>query len=172
MPRRQYQYQPLTGLDQIQLLHIVPGSLNAPIHVKLVEISIKQAENYVALSYVWGDPEPLHNIFIDGQRLEIRQNLLGALWRFRKQGTLIIWADAICINQGDDQERGDQILLMRQIYETAHKVVFYLGEVEREKGEELHALLNLLYSLCGTEPRSKEIQIMRILIGRICGSII
>ena len=39
----------------------------------------------------------------------------------------ILWADAACINQSDDQERGHQVKQMGSIYATATKVLIWLG---------------------------------------------
>ena len=40
------------------------------------------------------------------------------------------WADAICINQEDDAEKGEQILLMEHIYSRAGTVYVDLGDLE------------------------------------------
>jgi hypothetical protein len=39
-----------------------------------------------------------------------------------------LWADAICINQGDLEERGRQVDNMRRIYECAQKLLIWLGK--------------------------------------------
>ncbi|KAK3953679.1 heterokaryon incompatibility protein-domain-containing protein [Pseudoneurospora amorphoporcata] len=38
-----------------------------------------------------------------------------------------LWIDQICINQDDDQEKGFQVQLMREIYSLADKVLVWLG---------------------------------------------
>jgi hypothetical protein len=38
-----------------------------------------------------------------------------------------VWADAICINQSDNQEKSKQVLLMGEIYKRASQVVVELG---------------------------------------------
>lgn len=38
-----------------------------------------------------------------------------------------IWIDAICINQSDQRERGEQILYMFTIYGKADEVMVWLG---------------------------------------------
>jgi|SRR6266487_2392788 len=98
MPGHQYEYQPLSNPTNIRLLHIVPGSLDIPVPTELVEVSIKQAGCYVALSYVWGQAEASHDIFIGSRSLAIQPNLFGALQRLRKQDILTVWADALSIN--------------------------------------------------------------------------
>jgi hypothetical protein len=86
---------------------------------------------YSALSYVWGDDPALsHEIILEkGKVLRITKNLHVALSQLR-QAELVdfrIWADAICINQNDLDERSSQIRLMRQIYHMAADVRIWLG---------------------------------------------
>jgi hypothetical protein len=63
----------------------------------------------------------------------------GAIWpqpsvvqmlsRFRNPTkSRLLWIDALCINQGDLQERARQILLMLKIYDYATRVLIWLGE--------------------------------------------
>ena len=84
---------------------------------------------YIALSYVWGDPTRSHDILVDGKRLPITSNLYDALRALQKDATseIRVWADAICINQGDSVEKSAQIRLMREIYHASTEVRIYLG---------------------------------------------
>lgn len=43
-----------------------------------------------------------------------------------------LWADALCINQDDDDERSQQVGLMRKIYEQAKTVLVMLGSCEND----------------------------------------
>jgi len=38
-----------------------------------------------------------------------------------------MWIDAICINQGDDEEKSKQVTRMRDVYKLARRVVVWLG---------------------------------------------
>jgi hypothetical protein len=40
----------------------------------------------------------------------------------------VMWIDAVCINQNDLEERGDQVQIMALIYAYAAKVTVWLGE--------------------------------------------
>lgn len=64
-----------------------------------------------------------------GQRtVAIRSNLDQALRHLRdERSTRLLWVDQICINQGDNTEKGHQIASMSKIYETASRVVVWLG---------------------------------------------
>jgi hypothetical protein len=45
---------------------------------------------------------------------------------------LILWADAICINQQDNREKGHQVKQMAQIYKNAEEVLIWLGPSNEE----------------------------------------
>jgi hypothetical protein len=46
-----------------------------------------------------------------------------------------MWVDALCINQGNLEERKQQVQLMAKIYSKAHRVIVWLGkEVVDTKG--------------------------------------
>lgn len=57
-----------------------------------------------------------------------------------------IWADAICINQGDPLEQQNQILLMGRIYSRAATVIAWLGE-ELEETAKAVSVINKLSRL-------------------------
>lgn len=59
----------------------------------------------------------------------IQENLWSALERLRDRKTAVrIWADDICINQPNQEEKMQQIALMGQIYNRATHVCIWLGE--------------------------------------------
>jgi hypothetical protein len=45
----------------------------------------------------------------------------------RSNGFFFFWIDAICINQKDSDERGQQVQFMAKIYNQAHRVIVWLG---------------------------------------------
>ena len=60
---------------------------------------------------------------------DVTGNLFRALSRFRRSAqSLLLWVDAICINQKDNIEKLHQIDLMRDVYSSADQVVMWLGE--------------------------------------------
>lgn len=63
-----------------------------------------------------------------GLPFTVRPELANALIRMHLQNsTRIIWADAICINQDDVEERNHQVPLMGSIYSSARRVIACLG---------------------------------------------
>jgi hypothetical protein len=95
-----------------------------------------ESHPYEALSYVWGKPDGGHSISIDGDVLSVTGNLYAALQHLRnRHWERVLWVDAVCINQGDDGEKQDQIRLMANIYSQASRVVVWLGEAGDESGD-------------------------------------
>jgi hypothetical protein len=76
----------------------------------------------------------------------VRENLWNALKRFQSDNVeLVIWIDAICINQTSDIERNHQVANMKMVYEQATEVVVWLGLTY--KGSDLAIqLVHELYS--------------------------
>jgi hypothetical protein len=48
--------------------------------------------------------------------------------------SVILWVDAICINQEDDVEKSSQVILMRDIYQAAEETLVWLGEAADDSG--------------------------------------
>jgi hypothetical protein len=94
-------------------------------------ISLDNDDKYEALSYVWGERNDSEVIEISGHRVRITRNLHAALRRLRLSGqTRTIWIDQLCINQLDNDERGRQVAMMRDIYRRCSSCIIWLGEVE------------------------------------------
>jgi hypothetical protein len=93
-----------------------------------------------ALSHVWGTAERNQEIVLNGKTFYTTSNLLAALkavdtLQRRENSTLLIWIDAICINQGDVQEKAQQVPLMGRIFSKANIVLIWLGSLE--SGEQI-----------------------------------
>ena len=74
-------------------------------------------------------------ISIDGQCFKLAPNLARCIRRLRTwAGSLIIWIDAICIDQSNIPERNEQVQKMRLIYRGAQKVRIWLGEEYDDSG--------------------------------------
>lgn len=88
---------------------------------------------YAALSYIWGNKRSdLQTIRCNGQNLYITKNLraaLGAVWSSKPYA--LIWADALCINQFNDEEKSEQVAGMNHVYSDAACVHVWLGDMSR-----------------------------------------
>jgi hypothetical protein len=142
MPQYSYSQSSL-GSDNIRLLRVLPcADDTAPIQCKLCDYHLQKStmgtHQYEALSYVWGGSDKHKFVFIDGYHLPVTANLHNALSRLRDHSfERIIWADSVCINQMDKQEKEYQIQLMAKIYGLANRVVVYLGEAADDSDQAL-----------------------------------
>lgn len=133
-------YTPLQQ-GHIRLLRLLPKNIRSAspflssisrigpidsISCALETVSFDEKPAYTALSYVWGDPTSIREVFVDNSQIEITENLYTALQHLRHDDeALILWVDALCINQADLAERSAQISQMRQIYQNAQSVCTY-----------------------------------------------
>jgi hypothetical protein len=140
----------LSGTFSLRLLHLLPSpDRAAQMYCRLIETQIADIRHgettfpsapntpYQALSYTWGSsvfPKTLH--VVHGQDsnttptgiIAITENLHSALQTLRKTDeTLVLWVDAICINQADIPERNSQVSYMPQTYAGAASVLVWLG---------------------------------------------
>jgi hypothetical protein len=71
----------------------------------------------------------MDQITLDGVEWDVTVNLANALRFLRRPNRLVrIWIDALCINQDDPIERGNQVRLMGSIYTLCDSVIVYLGD--------------------------------------------
>jgi hypothetical protein len=134
-------YRPLRE-DEIRLALLQPGNRGAPITVSLVPASLATPPKYDAISYVWGNSQTLLPICCDGISTNITANLHWALSKARlPDRQRLIWADALCINQNDVQERNRQVAMMGRIYTEANIVLVYMGEDRNGRAADVASLL-------------------------------
>ncbi|KAH0494023.1 hypothetical protein TgHK011_000659 [Trichoderma gracile] len=113
---------------EIRVLTILPDEWTADIRCEISVASLKNKPQYAALSYVWGGPPQDGALHINGCRESIGRSLETALRYYRRAGwSMPLWADAICINQGDIAERSVQVAIMDRIYSDAATVFVVLG---------------------------------------------
>lgn len=87
---------------------------------------------YYALSYRWSPPTPGTFLVVDGIEVNVSDDLALALRAAMRHvvpsgAPLIIWVDAICINQQDDFERTFQVAIMNHIYSCCRGTFIWLG---------------------------------------------
>jgi hypothetical protein len=96
------------------------------------------------LSYFWGSQDEKFDIILEGFPFQVGRNLFEALRCLRRETeTLVIWVDALCINQQDVGERNAQVQLMGDIYRGAVTVQIWLGEQANESDKAIEILTKL-----------------------------
>ncbi|KAF2731845.1 HET-domain-containing protein, partial [Polyplosphaeria fusca] len=126
-----------TNSKCIRVFEVCPASSTAPehdhqIYGELSVIDLNDNPLFSALSYVWGVHSTTpHFVHCGASRIKVTPNCFSALVNLRKKlinEPLVIWVDAICINQNDDAEKSHQIPLMGDIYSKATSTCIWLGE--------------------------------------------
>ena len=114
----------------IRVFHMKPGDESDQIQGSLwhLELDTEPPPQYECVSYVWGNTESVRSATINEQYVIIQKNLYDVLRYIRsKTETVIVWADAICINQSDIDEKSHQVAMMADIYRQCSKVYIWLG---------------------------------------------
>jgi len=144
-----HQHKPLDrSVLQIRLLTLEPSaSWTLPIHCCLTHHNLDPTlplPRFEALSYTWEHGLSTISIFLDGQRRLVTPNL-EAFLRYRREAhnPVILWVDAICINQEDNEEKNAQVKLMNLIYLAAERVMVWLGRAEDDSDLAMEELLYL-----------------------------
>lgn len=143
-----YKYKPLSSPDSTRVLVLLPAQKTADeLRCDMDEVCLSGMEDekhgYTALSYVWGAHEASHIIWFGTLLLRIRPNLDSALRNLRRRDRSIrLWVDAVCINQNDLLERNHQVQQMRDIFSAASETIIYLGP--QDGGNTGHSAWNFL----------------------------
>jgi hypothetical protein len=159
-----YIYKPLNGAsDAIRLILLQPAPFRtSSIHCQVVETtwSAERAQNaagkgYLALSYTWGDLSQKSRIEIDGRHFQVTKNLECSLRHLRLERSVTrLWADSVCINQEDVEERNLHVSQMRDIYNAATQTTIFLGEATEGSDALLGAIQNAAGSISEAATRS------------------
>ncbi|KAF5975672.1 heterokaryon incompatibility protein 6, OR allele [Fusarium bulbicola] len=122
-------HQPITGDKEIRLLILEPGAREDALECQLVNAELSWRTRFEALSYAWGDDTTKYLLKCSGQNICVWANLHDALLDLRHPTRKrVLWIDALCINQADNDEKSKQIRLMHEIYSQAQQVLIYLGK--------------------------------------------
>lgn len=122
-------YKPITNQGFIRILTLSPGAPGDELRGELGFLNTGIcADEYEAISYVWGDSSRSRVMLCDGAKILITENLHEALSRLRlAQTPRRLWVDQICIDQDNPEEKSKQIPLMDLIYRNAAHVLVWLG---------------------------------------------
>ena len=142
------------------MLTLCAGTRGDPLRGKLDLFSIDSSESYEPISYVWGAPANNLDEFITlfdangAGRLELTASLYGALKRLRHPNRdRRLWADQICINQKNMEERSQQVQFMNRIYKNASHVLVWLGADEEGIAKAAFELVHELNETFGDEDK-------------------
>ncbi|MCJ1281777.1 hypothetical protein MMC26_001100 [Xylographa opegraphella] len=143
-----YWHHPLVKETDIRLFHItgmaaIDGSNY--LTCEIVHADLNDKPNYHAVSYAWGSLDVNYPIIIDESHCllitkSLQDFLEQAFLSSEKIEGALIWADQLCINQYNPEERSQQVLLMRRIFQESCLTYLWLGK-EDESTAHLASLL-------------------------------
>jgi len=143
-----YEALPLSS-DQIRILTLRASDFaDAQLRCELVRVSLKDEPAYLALSYTWGTKIESGNLLANNEAFSATVNLQIALEQFRNaEQDVHFWVDAICIDQENDVEKGEQLQMIRHIFSNAEATWVWLGpEADRSnKAIDLIEVLSRFY---------------------------
>jgi len=128
-----FPYEPFESAGHIRVLELEAGEGLEPLTGRLVPMDLRTAQEFEAVSYVWGQQHHGTYLTCDGRQISITTPVAEMLRRFRlPDRPRRLWIDAICINQRDVLERNSQVGLMGDIYRSAARVLIWLGEEDAQ----------------------------------------
>ena len=137
-----YRYRPLEDAAKwMRLLTLYPAiddNNDTPLHASLWPVRRNEAPEFFPVSYTWGQEGATSSLWVDdldaaepgtaaSRCIPIRPNLEKLLRQFRRRtAVLVLWVDALCINQDDIREKGFQVRHMDQVYRD-RQIRIWLG---------------------------------------------
>lgn len=128
---------------EFRLLILEPSTDRlTPVRCKLARTSCDDDDvKYAALSYTWGDRVSKTPILVNEVATQVTIDLEAALRHIRKPSSaMVLWVDAICINQEDLAEKSHQVEMMREIYSGAELVIAWLGSASDDSDLAMNVL--------------------------------
>lgn len=138
-----YKHEKINSKTEIRILELHPQTPESPesLHGELIAAKLSDNPSYEAISYAWGEPIFSETLHLPTGQMGITANLAAALKRFRlSDRKRRLWADALCINQGNNEEKGHQVTLMADVYRNAKHVLAWLGEGSGETSKAIDFL--------------------------------
>jgi len=127
---RRHSYAALEGPEHIRVIALHPALFkDAPLRINFFSSTLEDLEGrYEAVSYTWGQPILAFALHVDdGTQVFVTENLDRALRYLRRHDRdRLLWADAVSINQVDNEEKAVQIPLMVQIFRGARRMMAWL----------------------------------------------
>ncbi|KAK1991553.1 hypothetical protein LX36DRAFT_557580, partial [Colletotrichum falcatum] len=116
---------------QIRLFVLQPGDPESEVQGDFAVVDIGDETNYnCVVSYDWGDPLDTTDTVVGGERFVVTTSLFLALRRIRSpQEPVALWADALCVDQQDNEERRLQVNMVFTIYRDCSGSFIWLREI-------------------------------------------
>lgn len=159
-----YRYT-LLGAGKFRLVRVL-AARTSQVKCEILHRPFKDPPSYIAISYAWGDPFDTTKILIRNERslafveVRISKSLYQALEALRtKDKDLLVWADALSIDQRNRDEKNEQLSIMAEIYKKAHYTAVWLGP-EADDSDLAAALLQDIATAARTGASSTRVRNM------------
>ena len=154
--RNAYAYQALDS-GHIRLLYLLPGEKGHQLQGVVNHVPYNSTGAYRALSYVWGTNRRMQKLMTPDGVLRITFSLHKALQGIRHKTTAVmLWVDAICINQKNKQEKAKQVGLLPEIFQRASSTYAFL-EGDKESDAAIEMLMQVRFkAACDEKSKLKE----------------
>lgn len=114
-------------------------------------------ESFTTLSYTWGNPIVSHTIWLNqvkfGVRCHLWQFLFAAAHNFPN---VLLWIDALCIDQLNINERNEQVTRMSNIYTASNNTLTFLAGTECASNDKGLGNSAQVYKLRDLDPDIQE----------------
>lgn len=164
--------------SEIRLLSLTKKSsvTSGNVFCRLKNVKLDSNPVFIALSYVWGSTDSKKQITVNGQKLFVTENLYAALlviidWQPMileslnvPAPKLLLWIDAICINQDDLNEKSKQVPRIASIFSSAFTTLVWMHSTKKFDRPQLQIFMQTVTSLrnCRLNPDGQsESQIIR-----------
>lgn len=128
----EYQWRPVDrARKEIRVLDLGPGTGTESLGGQLRHVFLDESDKpeYETISYAWGDYALVDSISVDSKRIPIPASAASALRCMRlPTRTRTLWIDCICIDQNNDHEKGHQVGLMADIFQSSCETLAHLGD--------------------------------------------
>jgi hypothetical protein len=127
---------------RLLVMSLEPASKSATLALTVKRVRLVDASPFYALSYVCGPDKPTRPVIVNSERVNLRLSIWNFLHTIRKyfcqpvgcsDSTIQIWADCLCIDQDNIEERNAQVSMMGDIYKAADKVYSWLGDTSDQE---------------------------------------
>ncbi|KAK1722710.1 uncharacterized protein BDZ83DRAFT_628255 [Colletotrichum acutatum] len=123
------------GHGRIRLLNLHPGDLFDPLSCSFQELSLESPPSFEAVSYAREASCASESLIVQDSAsngsskvIPISSEAASLLFFLRSTvDTRTLWIFEVCVDQADLSEKSTQTNLMRQTFESAARVIFWLG---------------------------------------------
>lgn len=145
MADRQMYYPLDQARKEIRLLRLFGSTDDGPVHAQLDTVSFlsDNRPSYEAISYRWAEVSGQREMILNGLQFDAPASAVKVLRQFRPKdpnGFRLIWIDAVCINQSDLVEKGQQVQIMGEIYKSCSGALIWLGDFDDSVDEAVKSL--------------------------------